>query len=288
MAKYGDGSQYGRGVKYGKSSPPPVVIPPTVDSSKYKHHYKEPKMNDRDAARFDMMKRVGDFGTERVAEFVPVPPSTTPTKAQTLFTALGLSTDDPDAGSTTLMARIKAATKGQQSGAGAYHGGTTSKEVQRDGLLLDLRGIIKSAGAIAEAQGKPEIMDTFRLPHTNSNEVLAATARAIADKAEEMSAAFIELEHPANFVTALRQRVAAFESADSDQNVGQENQQGATASIGPLIQEGLTIVKQLDAIMHNKYRSDAEKMGAWLAASHVERAAVSKKKETPPPTPPTP
>lgn len=245
-------------------------------------------MNAREQARFDMLKRVGDFGTERVADFVPVPPSTTPTKAQVLFTALGLTTDDPDAGSTTLMARVKAATKGQQSGAGAYHGGTTSKEVQRDGLLLDLRGIIKSAGAIAEAQGMPEIMDTFRLPHTNSNEVLAATARAIADKAETMSAAFIELEHPANFVAALRQRVAAFESADSDQNVGQENQQGATASIGPLIQEGLTIVKQLDAIMSNKYRSDAEKMGAWLAASHVERAPASKKKEPTPPTPPTP
>jgi hypothetical protein len=102
-----------------------------------------------------------------------------------------------------------------------------------------------------------------------------------------MAADFIALEHPADFVAALRQRVSDFESADSQQNAGEESGSGATAGIGPLVQEGLTIVKQLDAIMSNKYRSNAAKMGAWMTASHVERAPVSstaaKQKKTPTP-----
>jgi hypothetical protein len=258
-----------------------------VDVGKYKHTYKETGMNDREQARYDMFKRVGDFGTEHAADFQPVPPSTTPTTAQTLFTALGVVTDDPDTGSTTVMARIKAASTGQQTASGDFHGGTTSKAVQRDGLLAEMRGIVRSAGAIAEAQGAPEIMDSFRLPHGNNDAVLAAKARAFAEAADPIKAKFIELEHAADFIEALLQRVADFEAADSNQNVGQENQSGATAKLGLLMQEGLTTVKQLDAIMHNKYRSNAEKMGAWLTASHVERAAASKKKKPTPPTPPT-
>jgi hypothetical protein len=46
----------------------------------------------------------------------------------------------------------------------------------------------------------------------------------------------------------------------------------------------MTKVKQLDAFMHNFYRSNAEKMGEWHRASHVERQKKSKKDEggTPP------
>ena len=41
--------------------------------------------------------------------------------------------------------------------------------------------------------------------------------------------------------------------------------------------------KQLDAFVHNFYASDAEKMGEWKTASHVQRQP--KKKATPPPKP---
>jgi len=241
-------------------------------------------MNDRDEARFDMFKRVGDFGEANAPDFQPVPPATT-TTAQTLFGALG--TIDEEETGTSVMARIKAATKGQQSAAGSYHGGTTSKAVQRDGLMSELRGINRSAAAIAEAQSKPELMDSFRMPHGTNDVVLAAKARAFAEMANGMKADFIALAHPSDFVEALLQRVADFEAADSDQNVGQQSLRGATASIGPLTDEGLKIVKQLDAIMNNKYRSDAGKIGAWTAASHVERAP-ERKKAAQPPQPPAP
>jgi hypothetical protein len=290
MPKYGDGSKYGSGVKYAKAGTPVVPpSPPPLDFGRYKQQQRKDRiMNDRDAARYDAMKRTGDFGVENAALFQPVPPATGPTLAQQLFAALGVSTDDPDAGSTTLMARIKKATTGRQSAAGGFHGGTTSKAVVRDGLVADLRGINRSAEAIALANGTPEILANFPLPYGLNDPALLAQARAVAAAAEPMKAAFIALEHPADFVEALLGRVAEFENADSGQNVGQENQRGATASLGPLIQEGMTILKQLDAIMSNKFRSNAEMMGKWLTASHVERAAVSHRKQQSPPPPPTP
>lgn len=77
MAKYGDGSKYGSGVKYVKTGTPVVPPPPPpIDFRKHKHQHKEHAMNDRDAARCDMLKRSGDFGVENVALFQPVPPAT--------------------------------------------------------------------------------------------------------------------------------------------------------------------------------------------------------------------
>jgi len=228
-------------------------------------------MNAREQARFDMLKRVADFGENNADDFKPAPPATQPTKAQKLFGVV----DDAIAG-------LADSAAGQQSGAGDYHGGTTSKSVQRDGLLAELRGINRSAAAIAAAQSKPEIMDSFRMPHGNNDTVLAAKARAFADAAEPLKAAFIELEHPANFIEALRQRVTDFENADSAQSTGQQDQASATAGIGPKIDAGLTAVKQLDAIMNNKYASNAEKLAAWLTASNVVRPSAAK------PAPPAP
>jgi len=43
-------------------------------------------------------------------------------------------------------------------------------------------------------------------------------------------------------------------------------------------------VNYLDAIMHNKYSRNPEKLRAWQSASHIERAWQREKKSpTPPP-----
>lgn len=44
-------------------------------------------------------------------------------------------------------------------------------------------------------------------------------------------------------------------------------------------------VTYLDAIMHNKYNRVADKLTAWLSASHIERAPQREKKPAPPKPP---
>ncbi len=75
----------------------------------------------------------------------------------------------------------------------------------------------------------------------------------------------------------MRAHITAFEQADTTQNTGQQGQAGATAGFEPLIAEAMMKVKQLDAFMHNFYKSNAERLGEWKTASHVERQPKTKK-----------
>ena len=63
----------------------------------------------------------------------------------------------------------------------------------------------------------------------------------------------------------------------------------STAAVGRRIKARMKEVNYLDAIMHNKYARDPDKLRAWQSASHIERAPQREKKTpTPPPTPTPP
>jgi hypothetical protein len=240
-------------------------------------------MNARERARFEI-KRVADFGTANATDFTtPVPPAVTVTAAQTKAQGLFDALNHPATG---LLATISANATTQQSGSGDFHGGATAKSVLRDALMLELRGLNRSAVAIAEANGTPALMDSFRMPYSVSDVTLAARARAMGQAAQPLATEFEALGHETTFVADLEAHVTAFESADSDQNAGEETQAGATANFDSLLSEALGKVKSLDAIIHNIYKSNAAKLGAWKTASHVERQPKAKKAATTPtPTP---
>ena len=62
----------------------------------------------------------------------------------------------------------------------------------------------------------------------------------------------------------------------------------STAAVGRLIRDGMKEVNYLNAIIHNKYSRNAEKLRAWQSASHIERAPQRERKKIAPPTPPGP
>jgi hypothetical protein len=221
-------------------------------------------MIQHDRACFEMFKRANDFGTVNAADFTGADVVSTKTRA--LFTEL-----------TGVITQLTAATSGQVGGTGAVRAGTTGKSVQRENLLATMRGIHKSAAAIALSQQKPEIMDSFRLSDGHNDTMLTANATAFGIAAAPLQSAFVELGHAATFVQDLNNQVAAFNAADSTQGTAAQARSGATNSFGPLIHEGLMVVRQLDAIMHNKYASNAEKTGEWTTASHIERSGGSSK-----------
>jgi hypothetical protein len=120
--------------------------------------------------------------------------------------------------------------------------------------------------------------------------VLVARARAMKTKAASMASRFTDLGFAADFATQLEARVVAFEAAGASQEAALDVQAGHTASIGALLKPGLVAVKQLDVICRQKFKSNAQKLGEWIAASHVERVPTSGGDgDAPPaPTPPTP
>lgn len=242
-------------------------------------------MNAREQARFDAVKRAGEFGKKNASDYTtPRPPALAVTPGQIKAKQLFDELNTPDTG---LIAQIGSNAESQASGSGTFHSGTTSKAVLRDALFLELKGLNRTAAAIAKVRKNPAIMDKFRMPHGASDTVLPAKAAAMGQAATALQADFIEAGHEDTFVADLTEHITAFENASDDQSSGEQGQAGATAGFGPLLDSAMTKLALLNAFAHNFYKSDAVKMGEWLTASHVERQKKTKPAPTatPPPTP---
>lgn len=224
-----------------------------------------------------MFNRVIAFGDDNAADFAAG------SKALTCF-----------AGLKAIIVKLDAAKAGQRTATGG-----TAREILFDALRLDLQNIARTARAIALQE--PGFADGFRLPDVPTDGALLTTADAyltrlaeqLADDAATktrkaaMVAKFVAHELPADFVTDLRDDIKAIRDALAAQENERANGVGSTAAIGPLLKEGNALVATLDAIMHNKYTRQPDKLRAWQSASHVERAPQREKSPAPlPPTPP--
>ena len=206
-------------------------------------------MNDRENRRQQMFGRVETFCTKIAAD---LPPGS---KARTCAANLSQVIKDLNA--------AKAAQQG---------GDRTAREVLIDALRLDLQNVVRTARAIA--QDEPGFAARFRLPDLPSQAALLTAADTIVTELKKtgVAAKFITHELPAEFVQHLVDDRTAIDAAqDAEENDDTEGV-ASTAAIGRLIKAGLKEVTSLNAIMHNKYTRDADKLRAWESASHTERA----------------
>lgn len=231
-------------------------------------------MNDRERNRFEMVKRVSKFRADNAALF---PTSVVPSdiKAVGLFTIVD-----------STKGTVQGALEAREGASAGYHSGTTSQSTQRDGLMLDLIEFNRAAAAIADADGNPSLMDFFRMPYGVGDTQLVVRARAMKVKAASMASRFTDL----GFAPQLEARIVAFESAGVGQDAALDVQTGYTTSFGTMLKPALVAVKQLDVICRQKFKSNAQKLGEWSAASHIERVPTGCDGDAPPapPTPPTP
>jgi hypothetical protein len=96
-----------------------------------------------------------------------------------------------------------------------------------------------------------------------------------------VAAKFVAYELPADFVQDLKDDIKAIADADTDMESDDQEGVASTAAVGLLIKAGMAEVTQLDAIMHNKYARNSDKLRAWDSASHIERAPKREKKPAP-------
>lgn len=122
------------------------------------------------------------------------------------------------------------------------------------------------------------------MPNTNGDQALLNAARAFVAAATPLKNEFIRHELPASFLEDLNAAVSAFENALSSQIQNVDRRVTATAAIEAVIERGRQLVRELDAIVSNKYRNDRATLAAWESASWVEKLPRRKKVE---PTAPT-
>ena len=221
-------------------------------------------MNDRETRRYQMFGRVQTFGKDNTADFAPGG------EALKRFTSIGQVIKDLDA-----------AKANQQPGA------ATAKDVLLDALRMDLQNVARTARAIE--QDEPGFAVKFRLPDSPSQTALLTVADAVVVELKKagVAARFIAHELPADFVQHLTDDRKAVDDAQDAEESDDTEGVASTAAVGRLIRDGMKEVNYLDAIMHNKYARNPEKLRAWQSASHIERAPQREKKPKAP-TPPTP
>jgi hypothetical protein len=217
-------------------------------------------MNDRDIRRYDSFKRVQTFGDDNAGDFAAGG------VAQANFTTID-----------QVIADLDKAKAGQVTNA------NTSMDTLLNAVRLDIQNITRTAAAVD--QDEPGFADKFHPPKAYNPAALLTTADAfllqLADQPTDsnavktakaaMVAKFVAHEISAAFVTNLQTDRQAITNAQAAIESGSEDRVGNTAAINPLIQQGMKALNTLDAIMHNKYSAQPDKMAAWMSASHIER-----------------
>ena len=223
-------------------------------------------MNDRDIRQEDRATRVQTFGIENTADFIAGG------KANTHFGNID-----------RLLVDLGRAKAGQTPN-------RVSKSTLFDSLGIDLVNLSRTAGRIEQQESG--FAAPYRLPDNTSNHAVLTHTDAVLlrleDQADDTAAVktakaalrarFIAYELPADFVVHLRADRDAITEADKRNQ--SENLDGveSTARISQLLDQINEEVAELNAIMHNKYTRQPEKLRAWQSASHVERPAQREQK----------
>ena len=220
-------------------------------------------MNDREVKRYEMFNRVVTFGQDNAADF---PASS---KAVELFAKLKLAIKQTD-----------------EARASQQGGRATAREVVMDALRIDMKNIVRTAREIGDEV--PGFADRFSLPNDSSQPALVTAAnRMLVELGKEgVAAQFAGYELPETFVADLADDLDELESRRREMNSADAKGVASTATLGAAIQSGLQVVGKLNAIMHNKYTRQPERLRAWKSASHTERAAHRESSsDLPPPLP---
>ena len=215
-------------------------------------------MNDRELRRYDMFKRVLAFGQDHAADFPPG------SQARRHWETLGVIVRELEQGRVTQRSPRD-----------------TAREVLFDALRIDLQNIARTARAIA--QDEPGFADKYRLPDTPTQHGLLTAADAFLTELVKPGVAekFIAHEAPPDLISQLQGDLAAIAQAKAQQASTSNTTVGATAAIDERIRTGIKTVTYLDAIVHNKYTRNADKLRAWKSASHTERAPQREKAPNP-------
>ena len=117
----------------------------------------------------------------------------------------------------------------------------------------------------------PELAARFRLPRSVPDQELLSLAKAIATDAIPLKDDFISFAMPADFLEELTELIAEFEEALTEQQTGRGTRVAATAVIEDTLEEAISAVRQLNAIVSNTFADDLEPLSRWMTARHVQQ-----------------
>ncbi len=211
-------------------------------------------MNSNNTRRYDMLKRVCDFGAGHADVF---PASSLGGKMFARVTAAVAALDEHAA------ARV--------SNDGAVRDGARAKFAARETLRGALHAVSSTAQALA--LDTPGLGEKFRLPYTRADQALLSAGRAFAQDARAYAAAFVAHGLPTTFRRDLDAAIRGLETAIREDAAARNTDVAARAAFDAAMEEALTAIRRLDAIVANQVRGDGTALAAWERARRVDRPA---------------
>jgi hypothetical protein len=224
-------------------------------------------MRDLEIRTFEMLRRVSDLGATLASSFPAA------SLGGQKFAALATTVDE-----------LETHGEMQSSGQGAAQAGTSAKRAAYSDVREKMVAIRETARALEETI--PGVSDKFRIPRGNGDQALINSARSFVSAATPIKNEFLKREMPATFLEDLTAAIERFERAVNEKNANTEKRITATAAINESLARGVRMVRELDAIVRNKFRTDAATLAAWTSACHIERPPKKKAAPTTPPPPP--
>ena len=195
--------------------------------------------------------RVRDFGEEHAADFAPT------SLATQLFTTIRAVVDKLEAHGASQASRDRNTRQG-----------TAGRAEAREKLRERLAAMNLTARAMQPTV--PGIEDQFRMPAFRDTDLLNG-ARAFLAVATPIADEFIAREMPADFLDGLRADIQAMEDAISEQQSTLGQRVAARTLIDASIEKGEATVRELNAIVRNKYANQPGILAQWDSVRHTER-----------------
>jgi len=224
-------------------------------------------MNKLTAQRVEMLKQVKDFGIAHSNSFAA--------------NSLGKSLFDSVA---QIVTELENKGASQISGRNAAQNSAAIKSNIRTDLREMLLAINRTARVMAEET--PEFEAKFRMPRNINDQKLLNAARAFVLDATPLKDNFIRHELAPDFLDQLNGLITSFEHASSQKAAAVGTHVAARLTIDENVEHGMQLVRQLDAIMRNKFNGDPVTLSAWTRASHVSRRVRNNDDEETPPVHP--
>lgn len=140
----------------------------------------------------------------------------------------------------------------------------------REDLRDALEDISETWRSLGDETG--DAQNRFRLPQGNSDQNLIAAGKAFAADAVGSKKLFTDHGMPADFITDLEDKIAAFEQAVTAENAARGERVGTNAAFNEPVRKAKRLVDKLAPAVKRQYRANPKKLAEWLVASHIERA----------------
>ena len=220
-------------------------------------------MNVHEIRRYQMLRRVRDFGATEREKFASIPLA---------VRTFALVADAVSAVEHT------ASQQSRSRRAGREH--TIAKTEARRRLMNHLQVIRRTARALA--LDAPQLLGAFQMPRAPRDLTLVAVARAISAHAAPLECEFIAHALSETFVADLNRLIDDFEQAIGRRHVLGGDHVQARVGIELAVARGFLAVRRLDAIVPNRLRGNAPALALWKSARFVERSPASARRRVVP------